>query len=150
MVRPGVVEGCAEGDGGPAEEVEEDVELVDAVRVEDSGQVPTGRLDDAGGAAGALGGELDTNPPAIRRIDHAINVATLVEPVDEAGRGTRGQPGALCQLSGGHRPERAQQVQCIEVGGAQAGSLGGGLAVQDHGRQELAERGLARSTDGAG
>jgi len=63
-----------------------------------------------------FGDHFDDDPPSVGGIRHASHVPGLLQPVDDAGHGTRGQAHHLGQAAGGRLARVDEDLESLDIG----------------------------------
>src|SRR5690606_25849502 len=121
--------GLPVGVGGAGEVVEEQGALVGAVAVDDVGDAAAGGGECFVETCGAVEG-FDDDFAAVGGVGGAADVAGLFEAVDEPGGGAGGEAGACAEFAGCHGSGEFEDVERVEVGGAESDGSGACLGVQ--------------------
>ena len=77
-----------------------------------------------------VGDELDDDPPAVGGVGDTPDIAGLLEPVDDARDGARGEAHELGQATGGGGAGVDEDFEGLDVGLGQAEADGDGLAEE--------------------
>ena len=101
--------------GHPRQEVVDERELLRRVAADLLLRRALERLEQRLDGRHPLGHDLDDDAPAVGRVGRAPDVAGLLEPVDDAGDGARGQAHQLGQLAGGRGAGVDQQLERVDV-----------------------------------
>lgn len=120
------------------EVVEDDLELVGVELLEHLEHRQPYRLQGGIDVGVAIGEGLDDNAPPVRSVGQAAHEPFRFQPVDHPGGRARGQPGALGEPSRCQRPREGENVQGVEVRGAEPDCFGGCVAAEDLSRDVLA------------